>query len=105
MNLDAKTSHNSCTEKTRGLIAFNETSLRYEKGVRAWIFLGPYLLGAFALEMIFNDGSEASEHVVLWLGLVAYFILFPILWRKLLRFILPTNSVQAKSQLLSMFRS
>ncbi len=64
----------------RGFIAFCETNLRYEKGVKAWIVLGPYFLGALALEIIGNN------RMGWWLGLIAYLVLFPIFWRRLLRF-------------------
>ena len=70
----------------RGLIVFCETNLRYEKGLKAWIFLGPYLLGAFVLEIIFNDSTRADS-LVPWVGLIVYLISFPIVWRKFLRFV------------------
>jgi len=75
-----------------GLIAFCETNLRYEKGIKAWIFVGPYLLGAFALEVAFTNRSGRTDSFTSWAGLIAYLILFPILWRRFLRFIGPTKT-------------
>jgi hypothetical protein len=45
------------------------------------------LLGVFALEIIFNDGATRTDTPLPWAGLIAYLILFPILWRKFLRFV------------------
>jgi hypothetical protein len=95
MNNSADSSHNPCLKgidetqqrRHRGLIVFCEKNLRYENGLKAWIFLGPYLFGAFALEIIFMDGSARTDSLTPWAGLIAYLILFPIIWRKFLRFI------------------
>jgi hypothetical protein len=70
----------------RGFIAFCETNLRYEKGFKAWIVLGPYLLGAFVLERIANtSGDTFALKLALWSGFLAYLIIFPDAWRRLLR--------------------
>ncbi len=69
----------------KGFIAFCETNLRYEKGFKAWMFLGPYLLGAFVLERIVNSAGHAFPAMLGWWGaFLVYLILFPELWRRLL---------------------
>jgi hypothetical protein len=70
----------------KGFIAFCETNLRYEKGFKAWIILGPYLLGAFVLERCANsyDGAFAAK-LGLWTGFLAFLIIFPEAWRRLLK--------------------
>jgi hypothetical protein len=71
----------------KGFIAFCETNLRYEKGFKAWIILGPYLLGAFVLERIANSSGDAfATKFALWSGFLAYLIIFPDAWRRLLRY-------------------
>lgn len=95
MNNSADSSQNTCLaeidetqrRRHRGLIVFCEKNFRYETGLKAWIFLGPYLLGAFAFEIIFTESSVKTDRLALWLALVAYSILFPIVWRKFLRFV------------------
>ena len=71
----------------KGFIAFCETNLRYEKGLKAWIILGPYLLGAFVLERLANtSGDTFAAKFALWSGFLAYLIIFPDAWRRLLRY-------------------
>ena len=71
----------------RGFIVFCETNLRYEKGFKAWIFLGPYLIGAAALEMVIVRHSSSATHIGPWIGVLAYLVLFPLAWRRVLKFI------------------
>ena len=71
----------------RGFIAFCETNLRYEKGFKAWVILGPYLLGAFALEKIVNSAGQGfTTKLEFWMAFLAYLIFLPDFWRRLLRF-------------------
>jgi hypothetical protein len=80
----------STQERRGGLIAFCETNLRYEKGYKAWIFLGPYLLGALILERSIDRGDAASMsagHAGLWLGFLGYLIFFPPIWRQTLKLV------------------
>jgi hypothetical protein len=79
--------HAASYERQKGFIVFCETNLRYEKGFKAWIFLGPYLLGALALEMMIAEHAKATTVVGPWIGFLAYLILFPLAWRKVLKFI------------------
>jgi len=70
----------------KGFIAFCETNLRYEKGVKAWIILGPYLLGAFVLERLANTSWDSfAAKFALWTAFLTYLIIFPDAWRRLLR--------------------
>jgi hypothetical protein len=67
----------------RGFIYFCEESLRYNKGLRAWFFFGPYLLGAVWLEpgkKFENTGVSLWS----WFLLLAYLLAFPPLWRAIL---------------------
>jgi hypothetical protein len=69
----------------KGLIAFCEKKQRYEKGFKAWLVLGPYLLGAFLLERIVNaTGETSSIKLALWIVFLAYLITFPAIWRRIL---------------------
>jgi hypothetical protein len=71
----------------KGFIAFCETNLRYEKGLKAWVILGPYLLGAFVLERIANSSADTfAAKFALWSGFLAYLMIFPEAWRRLLRY-------------------
>jgi hypothetical protein len=70
----------------KGFIAFCETNLRYETGLKAWVVLGPYLLGALILEGMINaSGGTIAAKFVLWAGFLAYLIIFPEVWRRVLR--------------------
>jgi hypothetical protein len=71
----------------KGFIVFCETSLRYEKGFKAWIFLGPYLLGALGLETLITGHAKAGSTLGPWLGFLAYLILFPLAWRRILKLV------------------
>ena len=74
------------TAPHKGFIAFCETKLRYEKGFKAWLLLGPYLLGAFLFERIVNAAGDASAtKTALWIGFLAYLITFPSIWRRVLK--------------------
>ncbi len=66
----------------RGVIYFCEQSHRYRKGMRAWLFFGPYLLGAILLEPALTAPGRASCSA--WLLLLAYLLLFPRVWRGVL---------------------
>jgi hypothetical protein len=68
----------------KGFIVFCETKLRYERGFKAWIFLGPYLLGALGLEMVITERAQTAMALGPWLGFLAYLILFPLAWRRVL---------------------
>jgi hypothetical protein len=70
----------------KGFIAFCETNLRYEKGFKAWVVLGPYLFGAFVLEVFVNSfGNTPSTKIALWAGFLLYLIVFPEIWRRVLK--------------------
>jgi hypothetical protein len=72
-------------ESPKGFIAFCETNLRYEKGFKAWIFLGPYLLGAFVLESWVTTYRDSLAEFALGGVFLAYLIFFPETWRRLLK--------------------
>jgi len=75
-------------QRHRGFIVFCEKRLRYEKGVKAWIFLGPYLLGALGLDRIIDTGhAQASTPIWPWIGFLAYLVLFPPIWQRFLKFV------------------
>jgi len=74
-------------QKLKGFIVFCETKLRYEKGFKAWIFLGPYLLGALGLEMMIAEHAKSATALWPWIGFLAYLILFPFAWRRILKFV------------------
>jgi len=71
----------------KGFIAFCETKLRYEKGFKAWITLGPYLVGALVLEKTVAEHGEATSSLASWMGFLAYLILFPLMWQRILKLI------------------
>jgi len=68
----------------KGFIVFCETKLRYEKGFKAWIFLGPYLIGVLGLETMITENAKFATAFWPWLGFLAYLILFPLAWRRVL---------------------
>ena len=70
-----------------GLVVFCEKKLQHEKGLKAWIFLGPYLVGAFALEMEITGNASSTIALGPWLGFLIYLIFFPITWRRILKII------------------
>ena len=94
MNPPAETEDAAPTGSHKGFIAFCETNLRYETGFKAWIILGPYLAGAFVFEGIINtsEGTFAAK-LALWTGFLAYLVLFPEIWRRILRSRSPRKSV------------
>ena len=69
----------------KGFIAFCETNLRYEKGVKAWIILGPYLLGALLLERLAATSVDPLIKTAAWAAFLTFLILFPDAWQRLLR--------------------
>ena len=79
--------HPDAHRPLNGFIVFCETNLRYEKGFRAWIFLGPYLIGAVCLEMIIPRHADAEPSLAPWIGFLAYLVLFPLVWRRILSFV------------------
>ena len=74
-------------QKLKGFIVFCETKLRYEKGFKAWIFLGPYLLGALGLETMIAVHAKTVTALGPWFGFLAYLIVFPLIWRRVLKLI------------------
>ncbi|MCE0483251.1 MAG: hypothetical protein LV479_03320 [Methylacidiphilales bacterium] len=74
-------------QRHKGFIVFCETNLRYEKGFKAWIFLGPYLLGALGLETMITEHTKTATALGPWLGFLAYLILFPLAWRRILKLV------------------
>jgi len=86
MNHSAETEDAAPAESHKGFIAFCETNLRYETGPKAWIILGPYLVGAFVFEGIINTSeSTFTAKLTLWTSFLAYLILFPEIWRRILK--------------------
>jgi hypothetical protein len=82
--------------RNNGFVVFCEKNLRYEKGIKAWIFLGPYLLGAVGLEMIVNPGqARATPSLWPWIGFLTYLIFFPPVWRRILN--LPASRKEAST--------
>jgi hypothetical protein len=67
---------------SRGFAYFCEETLQYIGGVRAWLFFGPYLLGAIWLEPAL--GGQSVHGFSPWLVLVAWLLIFPPVWRALL---------------------
>ena len=80
--------HAEAHPRHNGLIVFCEKKLRYEKGIRAWIFLAPYFLGAVALERVINaEHAKAEPTLGTWIGFLAYLIFFPSVWKYVWNFI------------------
>jgi SulP family sulfate permease len=67
-------------------IYFCEHSMRYDKGLRAWLFFGPYLIGVVLLELLLDQNGKASSESGMWglFPLLAYLLIFPPVWRKFL---------------------
>jgi len=84
---NADKNHADAHQRHNGFIVFCETKLRYEKGFKAWIFLGPYLLGALGLEMTIAGHAKTATALVPWIGFLAYLILFPFVWRRILKLV------------------
>jgi hypothetical protein len=75
-------------KRLAGLIAFSEKNLRYERGIKAWVFLVPYLLGAVVFEKFISPAiATGTSSLGAHLGFLAYLVFFPTLWRRTLRFI------------------
>jgi len=72
----------TATPPPRGFAYFCEGTLRYSGGVRAWLFFGPYLLGALSLEPTL--GGKSVHGFSPWLMLLGYLVVFPPVWRALL---------------------
>jgi hypothetical protein len=87
MEISVSKNHTDTHPRHKGFIVFCETKLRYEKGLKAWIFLGPYLLGALGLETMITVHAKTVAVLGPWLGFLAYLILFPLIWRRILKFI------------------
>ena len=68
----------------RGFIYFCEESLQYNKGVRAWYFFAPYLIGAVLLEPQLPFGGQDRSALAPWVILLGYLLVFPPVWRALL---------------------
>ena len=68
----------------RGFIYFCEESLRYNTGIRAWIFFAPYLVGAVWFEPGLNLKNSVTPTLWPWLLWLAYLVLFPPVWRLVL---------------------
>jgi len=85
-NCTSETGHDDRHPK-RGFIVFCENNLRYEGGIKAWIFLGPYLLGAIVWETIIQKGAPTKGALASWLGFLVYLVLFPPIWRRILRLV------------------
>ena len=61
-------------------------NLRYEKGLKAWASLGPYLLGLAAFEVWVQTHSAAgSRSLWPWIAFLLYLVLFPVFGKKVLK--------------------
>ena len=91
MNLSSPTSETSTpVHRQKGLIVFCERNLRYEGGLKAWFFLGPYFIDAFVLEILIDaNPAHAKAALGSWIGFLAYLILFPSAWRRVLKLLVP----------------
>jgi len=77
----------------QGFIAFCETNLRYEKGFKAWLLLGPYLLGALGLEILIDSGyANTTKAIGPWVAFLAYLVLFPPAWQRILKLVAAKKS-------------
>lgn len=107
MNLSSSTSESSESRpgpipvaRQKGLVVFCEKNLRYEGGLKAWVFLGPYFVGAFILEIVIETNpAHAQAAVGPWIGFLAYLILFPTVWRRVLKFVVPTSFEKERAAL------
>lgn len=66
----------------RGFAYYCEETGRYIGGARAWLFFGPYLLGAIVLEP--SQVGKSLDGFSSWLIVVAYLLVFPPAWRAIL---------------------
>ena len=85
MNITMSVLRNSSsgTASPRGFVYYCEEQRQYRRGLRAWIFGVSYLAGAILLEP--QVSTEHATGWVSWLPLLGFLILFPPLWRTLLR--------------------
>jgi hypothetical protein len=74
--------HSAVTPPPRGFAYFCEGTLRYMGGGRAWLFFGPYLLGAIWLDP--GLGTSSIHGLSPWIILLAYLVIFPPIWRAVL---------------------
>ncbi len=74
---------NSPADPPRGVIYFCENRLSYFGGISAWFFFAPFLIGAVILESKAQSLS-GLPYLLGWSGLLAYIIVFPVIWRVLL---------------------
>ena len=87
--INVKKSDAHAHRRHNGFIVFCEKNLRYEKGIKAWIFLGPYLLGAMGLEMMVDPGqARATPSLWPWIWFLTYLVLFPPVWRRILKLVM-----------------
>jgi len=68
----------------RGFIYFCEHALRYDQGVRAWLFFGPYLAGLVLLEPLLDQKQNGGPCTWEFVRLLAYLLIFPPVWRAFL---------------------
>jgi len=73
----------SATPPPRGFIYFCEERRQYLRDGRAWIFWALYLTGAILLEPHVLSGGGVN--LLSWLPLLGFLVLFPPVWRTLLR--------------------
>jgi hypothetical protein len=92
-DISSDASPNAAHPQPRGFIAFCETNQRYEGGRKAWLFLGPYFFGAYIWYATINEGqTEPQKHILPWLGFIAYLVLFPSIWKWVLKLVTPKRA-------------
>lgn len=70
----------------KGLAYFCEKKRGYERGWKAWLIVGLYLLGALFLENILHLAQESgSTHQWKSGALIAYLVFFPVTARWMAR--------------------
>ena len=86
VRINAEKNQADSRQPQKGFIVFCERNLRYEKGFKAWIFLGPYLLGAIGLKMLIGSVRMKDTAALWpWVGFLTYLIFFPSVWRRILK--------------------
>ncbi len=76
-----------------GFIVFCEKRLCYRSGLKAWLFLGPYFLGALVLDILVDPvKTKLAANPGPWIGFLAYIVLYPVLWRRISN-VLPKRKV------------
>jgi len=89
-DISSNASQDAAHPQQKGFIVFCETNQRYEGGRKAWLFLGPYFFGAYILYATINEGhGEPQKSFLPWLGLIAYLVLFPSIWKWVLALVTP----------------